>query len=158
MTEQKQSLGQMLELLKDLDDDMLPEEFDPAILVGDIKDKVDALPLSKKATPAQIILLLAVAAGIFGFGAKIAWWAADTRTQIMGAISEVGAKTEQVNSKVEVVRQSQEWLRASTMSKAEMTQWAQQLEHLNRAIEVPSVPTMVAPAAAAAASTTPGRE
>lgn len=40
---QKQSLGEMLELLKDLDDDMLPEQFDPAILIGDIKDKVDAI-------------------------------------------------------------------------------------------------------------------
>jgi len=39
----KDSFGQMLEKLQALDDDMLPEEFDPAVLIGDIKDKVDAI-------------------------------------------------------------------------------------------------------------------
>lgn len=39
----KNSLGQMMELLRDLDDDMLPEEFDPETLIGDIRDKVDAI-------------------------------------------------------------------------------------------------------------------
>ncbi len=39
----KNSLGQMLELLRDLDEDMLPEEFDPAALIGDVRDKVDGI-------------------------------------------------------------------------------------------------------------------
>lgn len=43
MTQSKTSLGQMLELLRDLDDDMLPEEFDPAQLIGDVREKVDAI-------------------------------------------------------------------------------------------------------------------
>lgn len=39
----RNTLGQMMELLRDLDDDMLPEEFDPEALIGDIKEKVDAI-------------------------------------------------------------------------------------------------------------------
>ncbi len=37
------SLGQMLEALRDLDNDMLPEMFDPAAIIGDIREKVDAI-------------------------------------------------------------------------------------------------------------------
>jgi Flp pilus assembly protein TadB len=126
------------------------------VSLSDIKDKVDSLPLAKKATPSQMILLLVCAAGIFGFGAKIAWWAADTRTAIVQGINDVGSKTEQVNAKVEAVRQSQEWLRASTMSKADMAKWAQSLDRLNRKIQageglqVPEVPEITMPAAISA--------
>lgn len=126
--------------------------MDPA----DAKTAVDGLPLSKKATPAQMILLFVCAAGIFWFGAKIAWWAADTRAAIVGGISDVGNKTEAVNAKVEAVRQSQEWLRASTMSKADMAKWAQALDKMNRKLDgaglnVPDVPEMAQPAPASSA-------
>lgn len=43
MNHSKNSLGRMLELLRDLDEDMLSEDFDPAKLIGDIRDKVDAI-------------------------------------------------------------------------------------------------------------------
>lgn len=43
MNASNNSLGEMLEQLRDLDDDMIVEEFDPAALLGDIKDKVDAI-------------------------------------------------------------------------------------------------------------------
>lgn len=36
-------LRELLGRLQDIDDDLLPEEFDPAQIVGDIKDKVDAI-------------------------------------------------------------------------------------------------------------------
>lgn len=38
-----ESLRELLGKLRDIDDDLLPEEFDPAEVVGDIKDKVDAI-------------------------------------------------------------------------------------------------------------------
>ncbi len=38
----KVSLGMMLEILKDLED-LPPEQFDPAMLLGDISDKVDGI-------------------------------------------------------------------------------------------------------------------
>lgn len=37
------TLRELLSKLRDIDDDLLPEEFDPAEVVGDIKDKVDAI-------------------------------------------------------------------------------------------------------------------
>jgi hypothetical protein len=37
------TLRELLGKLRDIDDDLLPEEFDPAEVVGDIKDKVDAI-------------------------------------------------------------------------------------------------------------------
>jgi len=37
------TLRELLNRLRDIDDDLLPEEFDPAEVVGDIKDKVDAI-------------------------------------------------------------------------------------------------------------------
>ncbi len=43
MSVSKNSLGQMLEMLREVDDDLAPEDFDPCALVGDIREKVDAL-------------------------------------------------------------------------------------------------------------------
>lgn len=39
----KQSLRTILERLNQIDDDLAPEEFDPAFVVGDLRDKVDAI-------------------------------------------------------------------------------------------------------------------
>lgn len=41
--EHPKSLGEILDQLKQLDSDMPPEEFDPAQVIGDLKDKVDAI-------------------------------------------------------------------------------------------------------------------
>lgn len=38
-----ESLKDLLDKLSHIDDDLPPEEFDPALLVGDVKDKVDAI-------------------------------------------------------------------------------------------------------------------
>lgn len=43
MENQPQSLRDILENLKAIDDDLSPEDFDPAAVVGDLKDKVDAI-------------------------------------------------------------------------------------------------------------------
>lgn len=37
------SLSELIKQIRDIDDDMLPAEFDPAEVVGDIKEKVDAI-------------------------------------------------------------------------------------------------------------------
>lgn len=39
----QQSLRELLENLAQVDDDLPPEEFDPAAVVGDLKEKVDAI-------------------------------------------------------------------------------------------------------------------
>lgn len=41
--EKPKSLRTILERLSQIDDDLAPEEFDPAFLVGDLRDKVDAI-------------------------------------------------------------------------------------------------------------------
>lgn len=37
------SLGQMMELLRDMDEGLLPEEFDPAAIIRDVREEVDAI-------------------------------------------------------------------------------------------------------------------
>ena len=95
---------------------------------------MDGLPLSKKATPAQMLLLLICILFLLGSGGGFAIFAWSSRNDIVTAIKNVDIK-------VDSVKQSQEWMRRSTLSKAEMTQWVMQLDRSNRE----TVPKLVVP-------------
>ncbi len=43
MSVSKVPLGQMLEILRDMDEDLLPKDFDPQALIGDIRNKADGI-------------------------------------------------------------------------------------------------------------------
>jgi hypothetical protein len=116
----------------------------------EMKTVLDGLPMAKKATPAQMVLLAICCFALIYTGVKAGVWFSDGHKEIMAGISAVDVK-------VDAVKQSQEWLRASTISRAEMTLWASQLDKANRKLDagmglnVPDVPARTAPAS------TPGR-
>lgn len=109
--------------------------------MADVKDTLEGLPLMKRATPAQILLLLFAIGSIFVCGAGAAWWANETRNSIMAGI-------QRVDDKVGSLAQSQQWMRRSTVSKTELAKWVNQLDHMNRtafpALSIPEAPEVPA--------------
>lgn len=95
---------------------------------------ISQLPLTKRATPAQILILLAGILTVFICGASAAWWAFDSRNTVINAIQQVDAKVQDVKS-------SQEWMRRASLNKSEFAKWVNQLDRMNRA----SVPALAVP-------------
>jgi hypothetical protein len=118
---------------------------------GDVKDALDGLPLAKKATPAQMVLLLVSCVALIWCGVKIG----GAETAITNSIAAVDAKVDKVAA-------NENWIKASMVTKPEFSAWAYQLDKGNRKIEsgaglfVPDAPAMVAPASAPPTLPSPG--
>lgn len=102
--------------------------MDPA----DAKEIVEDLPLTKQATPKQMLLLIV---SIISVG-YIGWKLNGAKTEITTAVSQVDSKVDKLDAKVD-------WLQKSTWSRQDHIEWANELDRLNRksvpGLEVPTV-------------------
>jgi hypothetical protein len=127
----------------------------PIMSPEDLKAFIESLPLKKKATTVQILMLLAAIGFIFGAGIWAGNWAKnyfdDSHHEIMAAINRVDTDN---SGKIAVVAESLDKassnidsLRHYYWSNADMQRWASDLDHLNRlpvpAMIVPQVPQPV---------------
>jgi hypothetical protein len=93
--------------------------------LGDMKEGLEGLPFKKNASPAQMLLLLGAIGFVLVTGMSAGIFAWDSRNTVVKAIEDVDAK-------VSSVKQSQEWMRKSTVSRAEWVQWTVQFDQANR--------------------------
>ncbi len=101
--------------------------------LGDIKEAVQGLPLAKKATPGQMILLFLCCVSLIYVGVQLS----NAKRDITDGISNLDKKVE--------------WLKNASWSRDDMRDWTAQLDHANRS----TVPAMVIPAVAARQGQTP---
>ena len=104
---------------------------------GDIKEALDGLPFKKNASPAQMLLLIFCIVCILGTGVGAGIFAWDTRNTVMQGIANV-------DSKVGSVKQSQDWMRRSTVTRAEWIQWNLDFDRVNRGT-VPGLKVIIPP-------------
>jgi hypothetical protein len=111
---------------------------------SDVKTAVEGLPFKKYASTQQMVVLLGCVVGLLWVGVTIGNKITDARTAITASIAAV-------DGKVDKLADSENWIKASMMSKPEMAVWASQLDKNNRRIDagnglvVPDVPPIIAP-------------
>ena len=121
--------------------------------ISDVKDALDGIPLAKKASPGQMLMLLVVVGFIFAAGIGSAAWFLNDQGKILNAVQNVDSKVSSLTTRVD-------WIQRSSMTKQDMAKWSTQLDRMNRRIVngdgllVPDVPE-VGPAPASAISSAP---
>jgi hypothetical protein len=109
--------------------------------MGEIPDTIDKLPFTKKATPAQMILLACCSFSLIWMGVEGKGYFDASQNKILDAISQNGKKTDHNGEEINAIKQYY-W------KNSDQNQWAQQLDRLNRttvpALIVPVVPPVQA--------------
>lgn len=115
--------------------------------MSDLTETISKLPLAKKATPGQMILLALVTGGLLWTGARIGSYFDTYNKSILGAIQKVADATDKQGAEIDVLKKYK-W------SYADQQQWVHQLDKLNRtAVPALTVPDVPQPSAASTVST-----
>ena len=126
----------------------------------DAEELVEGLPFKKRATVQQLILLALAIIFLLGLGWRAQAWFSGAHNEVMSAIAAV-AKTQEVRidalqavmsradaeneAKIMMNSRAIEAIRKYNWTNADMQRWAQQLERVNRKIDL-AVPDVPAPA------------